>query len=132
VGAALLVGHPRLTQTATPPVLCLHRPARGSLDVVAGTLELATRWGQTTIERASTAWVHGASSEATSAIKKFASLSEQTTWMALESTVGDCSGAGAWLAVALAAANAESTGAPQLVLSQNDGELVALVCRKQT
>jgi hypothetical protein len=131
VGVALLLGHPRLAQAAMPPALRLHRPARGGLDTIANMVGLATRWGQTTTEQLRTVWVHGASSEQASAIKKSALLPEQTKWMALETTVGDCSSSGAWLAAALAAANAESTGDPQLVLSHHDGELVALVCRQQ-
>jgi hypothetical protein len=131
VGVALLVGHPHTAQTTTLPALHLHRPARGSMDEIASTLGLATRWGQTTIERVSAAWAHGASSEQASAIRKSASLSERMKWMTLETTVGDCSGSGVWLAAILAAASAESTGDPQLVLSHQDGELVALVCRRE-
>jgi hypothetical protein len=130
MGAALLVGHPSLAQATPSPVLHLHRPARGSLDAIASTVGLAIRWGHTTIERVSTAWAHGVSSEQSSATRKLASFPEQTKWIALETTVGDCSDSGVWLAVALAAANAKSTGDPQLVLSHHDGELVALVCRK--
>jgi hypothetical protein len=130
MGAALLVGAPRLAQAATLSALRLHRPARGGLDAIANTTGLAARWGETTIEQVSTAWVHGVSSEQASAIRKSAALPEQTKWIALETTVGDCSGGGAWLATALAAANAGSTGDPQLVVSHHDGELVALVCRK--
>jgi hypothetical protein len=131
MGAALLVGHPGLAQATPSPMLNLHRPARGSLEAIAGTLGLATRWGHTTIERVSMAWAHGASSELSSVTRKLASLPEHTKWMALETTVGDCSDSGVWLVAALAAANAESTGDPQLVLSHHEGELVALVCRKQ-
>ena len=132
VGVALLIGHPRLASAAMPSALRLHRPAKGALDVAAGTLELAARWGQSSIERLLPVWTHGLTGERTSAVRKAASFPEQTRWMALESSIGDCSGAGPWVAVALAAESARATGDPQLVLCREDDELVALMCRKQT
>lgn len=131
-GVALLVGHPRLAQGVVRSSLRLHRPAKGSQEAIATTLGLAARWGHTAIERVRAVWVHGVSSEHAGEIRHSAQLAEQTRWMALENSVGDCSGAGAWLAVALAAASAELTGEPQLVLNQEGDELVALVCEKQT
>jgi hypothetical protein len=131
-GVALLVGHPRLTSPANPVGLRLHRPAKGTLDAAASTLELATRWGQSLRGRLHTVWVHGLTSDAMSAVRQAASFPDKTRWIALETSVGDCSGAGPWLAVALAAESARTTGDPQLVLCGEGEELIALMCRKQT
>ncbi len=131
-GVALLVGHPRLESSAMPAGLRLHRPARGSLDTAARTLELAARWGQTSRDRLRTVWTHGLSGDRVGAVRQAASLPDETRWISLETSVGDCSGAGPWLAAVLAAESARTTGDPQLVMCGEGEELIALMCRKQT
>jgi hypothetical protein len=131
-GVALLVGRPRLTSPAMPVGLRLHRPAKGMFDVAASTLELAARWGQSSCDRLRTVWAHGLTSDSVSVVRQAASFPDETRWIALETSVGDCSGAGPWLAVALAAESARTTGDPQLVLCGEGEELIALMCRKQT
>ncbi|KUY84498.1 hypothetical protein [Burkholderia sp. RF4-BP95] len=131
-GVALLVGHPRVTSSATPVGLWLHRPAKGAFDAAARTIELAARWGRSSCDRLRTVWGHGLTGDKVSAVRQAALFPNETRWIALESSVGDCSGAGAWLAVVLAAENAQTTGDPQLVLCGEDEGLIALMCRKQT
>ncbi|OMG75427.1 hypothetical protein [Burkholderia ubonensis] len=131
-GVALLVGRPRHTTAAMPIGLRLHRPAKGTLDAAARTIELAARWGQSSRDRLRTVWAHGLTSDSGSAVRQAASFPEETRWIALETSVGDCSGAGPWLAVALAAESARTTGDPQIVLCGEGKELIALMCRKQT
>ncbi|RQR66284.1 hypothetical protein DIE18_00595 [Burkholderia sp. Bp9125] len=131
-GVALLVGSPRLTSPAMPVGLRLHRPAKGTLDAVARTIEFAARWGQSSRDRLRTVWAHGLASDGASAIRQAASFPDETRWIALETSVGDCSGTGSWLAVALAAESARTTGDPQIVLCGEGKELIALMCRKQT
>ncbi|RQR49644.1 hypothetical protein DIE19_31425 [Burkholderia sp. Bp9126] len=114
-GVALLAGHPRLASPATSLGLRLHRPAKGTFDANARTLELAARWGQSSCDRLRTVWAHGLTSDSASAVRQAASFPDETRWLPLETSVGDCSGAGPWLAVALAAENARTTGDPQLV-----------------
>ncbi|KML60493.1 hypothetical protein VL15_08880 [Burkholderia cepacia] len=131
-GVALLVGHPRLTSPTNPVRLRLHRPSKGTLDVAASTIERAARWGQSSRDRLQTVWVHGLIDDSVSAVRQAASFPDETRWITLETSVGDCSGAGPWLAVALAAESAWTTGDPQLVLCGEGEELIALMCRKQT
>ncbi|WP_081077929.1 hypothetical protein [Burkholderia pseudomultivorans] len=131
-GVALLVGHPGLTSPDNPVRLRLHRPAKGTLDTVTSTLELTARWGQSSRDRIRAVWAHGLSSDTMSAVRQAASFPDQTRWIALETSVGDCSGAGPWLAVALAAESARATGDPQCVLCGEGEELIALMCRTQT
>lgn len=131
-GTALLIGHPRPTSPSTRSAVRLHRPAKDTFDAAARTLELATRWGHSPRDRQLTVWTHGLTSEKTSAVRQAASFRDATRWIALETSVGDCAGAGPWLAVALAAENARTTGDPQMVLCGEGNELTALMCGEQT
>ncbi|MCC8392458.1 hypothetical protein LJ656_07645 [Paraburkholderia sp. MMS20-SJTR3] len=131
-GVALLVGRPRLASPASSSGLRLHRPARATLDAAARTLELAARWGQASRERLRTVWAHGLPLDSVSAVRQAAPLVDGAQWNVLEASVGDCSGAGSWLALALAAESARTTGDPQIVLCGEGEELIALMCRKQT
>lgn len=132
VGVALLVGRPRLESQANPVGIRLHRPAKDTFDFSARTLELATRWGQSSLDRLRTVWTHGLTGESVGAIRQAAPFPDETHWNVLEDSVGDCSGAGPWLAVALAAESARITGDSQMVLCGEGKDLIALVCRKQT
>ena len=132
VGVALLVAQPRLESQANPVGLRLHRPAKDTLDFSARTLGLAARWGQSSPDRLRTVWTHGLTGESVGAIRQAAPFPDETHWNVLEDSVGDCSGAGPWLAVALAAENARITGDSQMVLCGEGKDLIALVCRKQT
>jgi hypothetical protein len=131
-GAALLVGRPRLESPPMTIGLRLHRPAKGSFEAAARTLALAARWGQSSRDRLRMVWAHGVTGDRAGVVRQAASFPKATRWVALETSVGDCSGAGPWLAVALAAESAWTTGEPQMVLTGEGEELVALVCRKQT
>ncbi|APA89750.1 hypothetical protein BJG93_30235 (plasmid) [Paraburkholderia sprentiae WSM5005] len=133
VGVALLLGHPSLAKTRTEsPLLRLHRPARGPADAVGKTLEHAMRWGQTTSTHIGAVWSHGLSPELEAAIRSAPQLGGQRSNIDLKTTVGDCGEAGGWLATALAAELAARTGDPQLILTREGSDLIALMCRKQT
>jgi hypothetical protein len=132
-GVALLLGDPRIVRNmpanGTSPRL--HRPAIGASDAVSKPLELAARWGQAESTDIKTIWSHGLSEELVRSVRSSPQLNEQTQWIDLGATVGTCDGAGAWLAAALAAEHASVTGDPQLVLTQEGSDMIALVCRKQ-
>ncbi|WP_322082522.1 hypothetical protein [Burkholderia sp. BCC1972] len=132
VGVALLTGRPRLESQANPVGLRLHRPAKDALDSSARTFSLGARWGQSSLDRLHTVWTHGLTHDSVGAVRQAAPFLDQTHWNVVEESVGDCSGAGPWLAVALAAESARITGDPQMVLCGEGKDLIALVCRKQT
>lgn len=132
VGVALLVGRPRLESQENPVGLQLHRPAKDTFDFSARTLERAARWGQSSLDRLRTVWTHGLTGESVGAIRQAAPFPDETHWSVLEDSVGDCSGAGPWLAVALAAERARITGDSQMVLCGEGKDLIALVCGRQT
>jgi hypothetical protein len=129
-GVALLVGHSDLLPSPLRSTTTrVHRPAKGKPDAIKETLELATSWGGQSIDQMRTIWTHGLTAVQGTAVRQAASLMDDTKWMTLETSVGDCASAGPWLAAAFAAENARATGEPQLVLSRQDDELVALVCK---
>jgi hypothetical protein len=129
-GVALLVGHPHLLASPLRSITTrLHRPAKGEPGAIKETLELATSWGESSIDQMRTVWTDGLTGDHATVVRQAASLKDDTRWMTLETSVGDCASAGPWLALAFAAENARATGEPQLVLSRQDDELVALVCK---
>ena len=131
-GVALLVARPRSALPADSTRVLVHRPAKARLDDAARTLGLAARWGHASRDRMPTVWTHGLTGDSLSALRQPGSLAQEAQWNVLEASVGDCSGAGPWLAAAFAAESACTTGDPQMVLSGEGDELIALVCRKQT
>jgi hypothetical protein len=132
-GVALLLGHPRIVRSmpANGTSLRLHRPAVGASDTVSTALELAVRWGQADSIDIKTVWGHALAEELVRSVKSSPRFGEQTRWVDLDATVGTCDDAGGWLAIALAAEHASLTDDPQLVLTQEGGDMIALVCRKQ-
>jgi hypothetical protein len=133
-GVALLLAHPGTTRTPSTDatVLHLHRPAIGQAADVAKTLELASRWGKSDSKHPTTFWNSGLSQELVRMVKSDTLADAQTQWVDLDTTVGNCAGVGAWLATALALEQTKRSGDPQLVLTQDGDDLIALVCRKQT
>ena len=129
-GVALLLGHPDIAPSPTTS-LHLHRPTIGASDVVSRTLELAARWGHADSTHIKTVWSHALSKELMGSVKSLPPFGERKQWVDLVATVGTCDGAGAWLATAFAAERASVTDDPQLVLTQEGNDLIALVCRKQ-
>jgi hypothetical protein len=132
-GVALLLGHPRIVRnmTASGTPLRLHRPAIGTSGAVGTTLELAARWGLAESTDIESVWGHALADELVRAVKSSPRFSEQTRWVDLGATVGTCDGAGGWLATALAAEHASVTDDPQLILTQEGSDMIALVCKKQ-
>lgn len=131
VGVALLLGHARLKKSVSNNALCLHRPVKTSMDKIADGVGLATRWADANTKELGSVWVNGLQDEALGIARNVTKIDEQAQWKSIESSVGDCSASGGWLAVALAAANADSGRSPQLVLAQEGGALTALVCREK-
>ncbi|WP_162068634.1 hypothetical protein [Burkholderia sp. THE68] len=131
-GTALLLGDLRWSKDAGAPALCLHRPARGEMEEVAKLIGLASRWGCVDATDLDSVWTQGTSVDGLGQIRRAANIDAEISWRQIEASVGDCSEAGVWLAAALAAANANSTSKPQLILCAQGHELIALVCRRET
>lgn len=133
-GVALLLAHPEIARSPSTDatVLHLHRPAVGPAAHIGETLKLALRWGRTESKHPTTVWNSGLAEELLRVVKSSFPADAQTHWIDLETTVGNCAGAGAWLATALALEHATRVGEPQLVVTQDGDDLIALVCRRQT
>ncbi len=130
-GVALLLSRPG-TGLNHKTSLQLHRPAKGAADGEDQPFALAMRWGQTAASHIKTIWSHVLTEDLNHSVKYAPQLSQDTQWIDVGTSVGNCDGAGAWLAAALAMEHAKLTANPQLVLSEQDGDLVALVCTKPT
>ncbi|GAA7767195.1 MAG: hypothetical protein COC14_01260 [Burkholderiaceae bacterium] len=132
-GVALLVTRPELARSASPLMapLFLHRPAIDSLENAGQAAHLAVRWGKAAAPQAQAIWAHALTEGAVRQIKGVSAFDPHAPWFDIDAAVGDCASAGAWLATVLAIEYASRTESPQIVVSQNDDHIVALVCRKQ-
>ncbi|WP_432258828.1 hypothetical protein [Cupriavidus sp. TMH.W2] len=130
-GVAILLGSAGRTRSpaTNTPKLHIHRPAIGGPDAAVQTVGLGVRWGQASASQVKTIWSHVPSEDFARPIK--AAFSDGAKWVQVDKTIGDCAGTGGWLATALAAEHALLTGEPQLVLSQQGSDMVALICRTQ-
>lgn len=129
-GIALLVAQPGSVRNAPP--LHLHRPAKGKADGKYEAFDLAVRWCGADMAQVRTVWSHTLSEDVSHPVKSCPRFSKGTQWMDVGTTVGDCDGAGAWLATALALEQAQLTRTPQLVLSQQGDAPIALACKTPT
>jgi hypothetical protein len=129
-GVALLVARPGAVCSDTS--LRLHRPAMGRVDAEGEPFARALRWGGVEASQIRTIWSHALADELAHPVRASPQFSQDLQWTDVSATVGQCDGAGAWLALALALEHARLTGGPQLVLSQQGDELIALVCRTST
>ena len=131
-GVALLVARPGVArQSASSVGLQLHRPAIDALDAAAQAVGLAVRWGQISVQQVKTTWCHVSRENTVRLVKSSLQFDPQAQWIDIGASVGNCGGTGAWLATALAIECASRTASPQLVLSQHDHNVIALVCKKQ-
>jgi len=115
----------------TSPVY-IHRPAKGAPENVAETVGLAVRWGRTAFGRIETNWRVGLAANVARMVRSSCDFGAATKTIDLDATVGNAGAASAWLAVALAIANATVTNGPQLVIAQERHDVLALLCGKQT
>jgi hypothetical protein len=127
-GVALLLGPPGVAcPSVPPPALNLHRPATSA---AAKALNLATHWAKAEAAQIGAIWCHLPSEELVQEVKSLPDY-QQAQWIDIGESVGNCAGAGAWLATVLAIAHTFRTSSPQLVLSQHGHNMIALVCKKQ-
>lgn len=129
-GVALLVAHPGIVRNAPP--LHLHRPAKGKADGKHEACDLAVRWCGADTAQVRTVWSHTLSEDVSLPVKSCPRFSKGAQRVDVGTTVGDCDGAGAWLATALALEQAKLTRTPQLVLSHQGDDLIALACKTPT
>ncbi|CAG9168041.1 hypothetical protein [Cupriavidus pinatubonensis] len=129
-GVALLVARPGAMHR--DPSLRLHRPATGTIDAEGEPFARALRWGGVEASQIHTIWSHALADDLAHPVKAAPQFSQDLQWTDVSATVGQCDGTGPWLALVLALEHARLTGGPELVLSQQGDELIALVCKTST
>ena len=131
-GAALLLARPSVVQKIIPSIgLQLHRPSIDILGGAAKTASLAMRWGEVSASQVRTIWCHASSDEVSHQMRALSECDQQAQWVDVGASIGNCAGTGAWLATALAIEQVSRSASPQLVLSQCNQDVIALVCKKQ-
>ncbi|WP_250528009.1 hypothetical protein [Caballeronia sp. GAWG2-1] len=131
VGVAVLLGYVSKPEAGGQPAVHLHRPVKSGVDKIADAIGLASRWSGASVQELSAVWIAGLQEDDVGLVRRSAKLDEQTQLISIESSIGDCSAASGWLALALAAASAGASPNPQLILAREDDEMTALVCRKE-
>jgi hypothetical protein len=89
-------------------------------------------WGRCGDSKVDTRWDTGLAGPLAKALKSLTSPVNDASAVKLAQTIGDAGVATPWLSVALGAQRAKETSGTQLILNQQDGELVTMICRKKT
>jgi hypothetical protein len=136
-GAAMLLANPSRRTTIPPDVtpadaICVHRPSRGPAESISASIANALRWGRCSDRKVDTRWDTGLIESLAKAVKSLTSPVNDASVVNLAQTIGDVGVATPWLSLALAAQRAKETSDRQMILDQQDGELVAMICRKKT
>lgn len=129
-GIALLVAQPGIVLNT--PSLHLHRPAKGKADGKHEASDLAVRWCRANAAQVRTIWSHALPDDVMRRVKASPQFNQSAQQVDISTTIGNCGGAGAWLATALALELVRLNGSPQLVLSQQGDDLIALACKAST
>ncbi|MGF6373313.1 hypothetical protein OKW40_006129 [Paraburkholderia sp. RAU6.4a] len=129
--AVLLTGTSAESPDSGVPVR-VHRPSRGTAGSLDEVVANALRWGHCAEGGIDTVWNPGLVEPLAAALRSLDGSVNEAPAVELVRTIGDAGVATPWLALALAAANAQESVSPQLILDQQGGELVAMICRKKT
>ncbi|MDM8359319.1 hypothetical protein [Pandoraea communis] len=130
-GAALLFCPISPNQQQEAHLAHVHRPATGGADDAEALFTNALRWGNCRDDKVETVWLGGLAKPLEEAFRGLENPAVPANEIALSNTIGDAGVAAPWLALALSCAAANESGKAQLILDERDGDLVALICRKQ-
>jgi hypothetical protein len=129
--AALLLQRMSADSADSESVVFAHRPAKASIESFDEGVANALRWGNGDSDPISAVWNAGLSEPLAKAFKSMKLPMNNAATVELTRTVGDAGIAASWLALALAAERAGAGAGAQLIMDQQDGDLVATVCRKK-
>lgn len=129
-GAAVLLASTPVGVTNPATVVCAHRPARKSTEAFEEGIANALRWGHCGEGTVETLWNCGLAEPLANAVRCPKWPMNEALAIDMGRTIGDTGVATPWLALALAAAKARESAGAQLILDQQDGDLVAMICRK--
>jgi hypothetical protein len=131
-GAAVLLERTRTKFSHEEEAVFVHRPAKVCVDSLEKGVGDALRWGGCNAESVGAVWNRGLDAGLETAFKSVKLPANMAPIAELRETIGDSGVAMPWLTLALAAAKAAGSKDAQLIVDQQDGELVAMVCRKKT
>lgn len=131
-GAAVLLGGVQAGARDSTALVCAHRPARCRIESLDKGIANALRWGHSADGSIETTWNSGLDEPLAKAFRSLGTPVSGVPAIELAQTVGDAGVATPWLALALAAAKTRASGGAQLILNQQGGDLVAMICRKKT
>lgn len=113
-------------------IVFAHRPAKASIESFDEGAARALRWGSGGGKAITAVWNAGLGEPLATAFRSTKLLMGNASTVELSQTVGDAGIAAPWLALAFAAERARAGAGAQLIMDQQDGDLVAMVCRKKT
>ncbi|TKC78926.1 hypothetical protein FAZ69_31295 [Trinickia terrae] len=130
-GVAVLLGQASGDLPDQTLTICAHRPIRSEAATLDEGIANALRWGHCSDGNIDTLWDTGLQEPLAQAFKNLESSVNDAPVVELARTIGDVGVAAPWLALALAAARAKENAGAQLILDQQDGDVVAMICRKK-
>lgn len=130
-GVAVLLGDTLDGLRNATALAYAHRPTRSDMESIPIGVANALRWGHCSDESVDAVWNTGLAEPLVKAFKSLGGAVNDAPAVELTQTIGNAGVATPWLALALAAANAKEGAGTQLILDQQEGDLVAMVCRRK-
>ncbi len=130
-GAAVLLGDSLTGLRDATALAHAHRPTRSDMESISNGVANALRWGHCSDGHIDATWNAGLAEPLVKAFKGLGGPVNDASTVELAQTVGNAGVAAPWLALALAAAKAKERAGAQLILDQQEGDLVAMVCRRK-
>lgn len=131
-GAAVLLGSTSAGSRGSTSLVYAHRPTRSDIESVAQGLANPLALGHRTDGNIESVWNAGLTEPLANALGSLDGPANDAPVIELARTIGAAGVAAPWLALALAAEKTKGSSGAQLILDQQDGNLVAMVCRANT
>lgn len=130
-GVAVLLGDVLVGLRNATALAYAHRPTRSDMESIPSGVANALRWGRCSDGSVDVVWNAGLAEPLLKAFKSLGGAVNDAPAVEVTQTIGNAGVATPWLALALAAANAKEGAGTHLILDQQEGDLVAMVCRRK-
>jgi hypothetical protein len=108
-----------------------HRPTGSTAGSLEKGIAHALQWANCAAHAVETLWDAGLDEPLATAFRSLEGSVHNAPSIELARTIGDAGIAAPWLALAFSAARTQENAGAQLILDQDDGDLVAMICRKK-